>query len=128
MYKIIDLNSPEKTVFKIKLFKLLDKVSLSNNFIITFILDYDLKQLQLVKESIKEFNDLTKNKYKILKFSIIDDSRSNECDGRERLALVLSDISSLKNSINLIDSLSQLKEIYKIYNLKQKSKIRIEKW
>lgn len=128
MYKIINLNSPEKTVFKIKLFKLLDKVSLSNNFIITFILDYDLKQLQLVKESIKEFNDLTKNKYKILKFSIIDDSRSNECDGRERLALVLSDISSLKNSINLIDSLSQLKEIYKIYNLKQKSKIRIEKW
>lgn len=128
MLKIINLNCPENSIFKIKLFKLLSKIDFEDKFIITFIIDYDIKQLQMIEKNLDLFDSSFKRKYKIAEFNIISDSVNNECGGKERLALVLSNVRSLKNSINFVKDINDLKEVYNIYRIKSNFKIKIENW
>lgn len=128
MLKIINLNCPENSIFKIKFFKLLSKIDFEDKFIITFIIDYDIKQLQMIEKNLDLFDSSFKRKYKIAEFNIISDSVNNECGGKERLALVLSNVRSLKNSINFVKDINDLKEVYNIYRIKSNFKIKIENW
>ena len=56
MLKIINLNCPEKTTLNTKLLKLIPKINPNEKFIITFIMDYDLKQLQFIESCLDKLN------------------------------------------------------------------------
>lgn len=126
MYRIVKINNcPEKTMINIKLTKLLSKLNYSENFIIVFILDYNIKQLQSIDNCIDTYDSNLRKKIKLAEFEI-NDNNSNGCDGRERLALVLSNIRSLKNSIKLINDVNDLNKICNVYTLD--SKLKTEIW
>lgn len=124
MFKIIKIeNCPEKTILNIKIMKILSKINPKDDFIITFIMDYEVKQIQAINGLLKDVRNQLGTKIKLTELNI-DDSNSNECDGKERLALVLSNISSLKNSLKLITNVNDLNDIYNIYLVKSNCKVK----
>lgn len=127
MLKIIKVNCPEKTIFKNKLMKLLNKIEPNEKVILTFIIDYDVKQLNLINQCLKEYNETFNKKYKLIEFNI-NDSASNRCGRRECLALGLSNISSFRNSVKLVQTIEDLIKMYEIYQTKTNLKIKKENW
>lgn len=127
MFKIININCPEKTDLYNKIFNNLQMTLSENKFILTFITDYDIKQINLLKECLKNFNKCYQKKYKFIEF-YINDNASKECGGSERLALVLSNICSFKNSVRLVKNKKELEKLCDIYQTDINSKIKKEKW
>ena len=128
MFEIIEINCPEKTIIMNNMTKTLKKISSQEDFIVTFIIQYDIENINLIKDCLKKFNKDFQKKYKFIEFYLINDSTSKECDGSERIALVLSNICSFKNSVRLVSDKKELMNLYDIYQTTLTSKIRKKKW